>query len=185
MNDSKQLSPEIQQSVNDPRPSLPHGEVMARMKARIARSGSAKGDHARKRSTKPPKAWCIGMVRPPMRDEELPRRSLLWQLEPCDLSFEGAQGQPPSARLSAWQRERNIPAELATTVASGCCAGGDIGRNISMDGAVTTQPMAEKRFGAYVIGNELRNSRPEVPRMRNTAMFLILLSAAALAAKHV
>ena len=41
MNDSKQLSLEIQQSLNDPRPSLPHGEVMARMKARIARYGSA------------------------------------------------------------------------------------------------------------------------------------------------
>jgi len=42
MNDSKQLSLEIQQSVNDPRPSLPHDEVMARMKARIAKHGSAK-----------------------------------------------------------------------------------------------------------------------------------------------
>lgn len=40
--DSKQLAQELQQSVNDPRPSLPHDEVMARMKARIARHSAAK-----------------------------------------------------------------------------------------------------------------------------------------------
>lgn len=47
MNDSKQLSLEIQQSVNDPRPSLSHDEVMARMKARIAKHGSPKAKVAK------------------------------------------------------------------------------------------------------------------------------------------
>ena len=64
----------------------PHCEVWFRR---------SEGDHAQKRATKPPKAWRIGMVRPPMRDEELPRRPSLWQLEPCDASCESAQGQRP------------------------------------------------------------------------------------------
>nr|ELQ8281689.1 stability determinant [Pseudomonas aeruginosa]ELQ8282041.1 stability determinant [Pseudomonas aeruginosa] len=35
------LAAEIQESIDDPRPSIPHDEVMARMDARIARHKAA------------------------------------------------------------------------------------------------------------------------------------------------
>ena len=43
---SKWLASEIQQSIDDPRPSIPHEEVMARMDARIARHKAAGGKRA-------------------------------------------------------------------------------------------------------------------------------------------
>lgn len=53
MSDSKQLSLEIQKSVNDPRPSVPHEDVMARMKARITRDSFAKAEEAKQGSMPP------------------------------------------------------------------------------------------------------------------------------------
>ncbi|MDP2783333.1 MAG: hypothetical protein Q8O38_01875 [Sulfurimicrobium sp.] len=43
---SKWLAAEIQESIDDPRPSIPHDEVMARMDARIARHKAAGGKRA-------------------------------------------------------------------------------------------------------------------------------------------
>lgn len=43
---SKWLVAEIQESIDDPRPSIPHDEVMARMDARIARHKAAGGKRA-------------------------------------------------------------------------------------------------------------------------------------------
>lgn len=40
---SKWLAAEIQEAIDDPRPSIPHDEVMARMDARIARHKAAGG----------------------------------------------------------------------------------------------------------------------------------------------
>lgn len=38
---SQWLAAEIQEAINDPRPNIPHDEVMARMDARIARHKAA------------------------------------------------------------------------------------------------------------------------------------------------
>lgn len=40
------LAAEIQEAIDDPRPSIPHNEVMARMDARIARNKAAGGKRA-------------------------------------------------------------------------------------------------------------------------------------------